>query len=778
MSVVAPLVLAAVLVAVFRTPYALMIGVLGPVMGLASWWESRKSARQRHLQERGEYEEALAIWRQEQDRADAIFRDRAIALAPSVAQWMANPLWRPPLKKAFRIGTHLETRTDGAETRTVAGMPCTVPVGEDIAVVGLSSDIPGIVRHLRTQQRASDQPESTEVTVCESAADVPTGVRVVIQCTSLSTSLSIDGIRCDRGLRPDLLSEAEQRWALRRLVSYQPALPGQTINPDDRASLWCDLGSGPWNLAEAGPHALVWGRTGRGKTVLLRRLICDLATRYRADQVGIAVMDFKGGSALVGLRSLPHLVGELSDLDADRLDTALRGVQAEMRVREKLFAAEGCASLADLSKDIACPRIVLIVDEIAWLIENYPEASAVLADVAARGRSLGIHLVLCGQRLGGQIPRGVLANAGVRVCLGVTDRMEAEDYLPGVPSDRVVRLGTQPPGAMLIAQIGAGWHEGAVQPLECPDSTDPPAAALWSPGLPDQVEPQPGLVAVIEKPDQQRIERLVVSDIERGLVCVVGDRGAGVTSALHRLGEAVAETGGAVSWVPDEPCQIVDALQAAGSDRDLRTWIIPSLMSLEQATGAEAKAMVSELCARVHSHAQGCGSRVVVGVRPNSTLGAAIRRAHPPVWVMRIEDADARELWSTRRQARLLPPLPGRAERAGERLQIARSRGTPVPPWEVMAFPRQSPAPVVREEGAVGFADRDRLERAVASTGVVVTGLTPSQMRRLLGPEQAPYLEPGLGRGWWCQRGRFRLVQLPSTEAGSTASIPSDVPTD
>ena len=188
--------------------------------------------------------------------------------------------------------------------------------------------------------------------------------------------------------------------------------------------------------------------------------------------------------------------------------------------------------------------------------------------------------------------------------------------------------------------------------------------------------------------------------------------------------------------------------------------------------------MVSELCARAHSHAQGCGSRVVMGVRPNSTLGAAIRRAHPPVWVMRIEDADGRELWSTRRQARLLPPLPGRAERAGERLQIARSRGTPVPPWEVMAFPRQSPAPVVREEGAVGFADRDRLERAVASTGVVVTGLTPSQMRRLLGPEQAPYLEPGLGRGWWCQRGRFRLVQLPSTEAGSTASIPSDVPTD
>ncbi len=260
-----------------------------------------------------------------------------------------------------------------------------------------------------------------------------------------------------------------------------------------------------------------------------------------------------------------------------------------MRAREKLLATAACASLTDLPRDISCPRVVLIVDEIAWLIENYPDASAVLSDVAARGRSLGIHLVLCGQRLGGQIPRGILANAGIRMCLGVTDRSEADEYLPGVPSDRVVRLGTKPPGALLIAQIGSGWHEGTVQPLECPDVTGPSSTALWAPELPEHLGPEPGRIGVMEKPELQCIEQLGAGELERGLVCVVGDHGAGVTSALRRIGEALGERGAPVSLVPDEASHIVDALQAACSESDPHTWLIPALTSLEQIAGSEAK---------------------------------------------------------------------------------------------------------------------------------------------------------------------------------------------
>jgi len=778
MSVVAPLVLAGVLVAVFRTPYALMIGVLGPVMGLASWWESKRSVTQRYLAEQEEYEQACLAWRIEKEQDDSAYREQALTATPGVAQWMANPLWRPPLKGVFRIGTHLETRTDGTETRTIAGMPCTVPAGEDIAIVGISPDLSAIARHIRTQLQATDDPDGQEVFVCKTVLDVPTGVRVVIQCGPHHTALCIDGIRRDRGLHPDVLSEAEERWALRRLSRYQPAPLEHIIDPADRGSLWCDLGSGPWNLVDAGPHALVWGRTGRGKTVLLRRLICDLATRYRPDQVGIAVMDFKGGSALVGLRSLPHLIGELSDLDADRLETALCGVQAEMRAREKLLATTACASLTDLPRDISCPRVVLIVDEIAWLVENYPDASAVLSDVAARGRSLGVHLVLCGQRLGGQIPRGILANAGIRMCLGVTDRSEADEYLPGVPPDRVWRLAMKPPGAVLIAQIGSGWHEGTVQPLECPDVTGPSSTALWAPELPEHLRPEPGRVGVIEKPDLQRTEQLGARELERGLMCLVGDHGTGVSSALRRMGEALGERGAPVSLVPDEASQIVDALHAAGSEADSHTWIIPALTSLEQIAGSEAKAMLAELCAKAHSHAQESDSRVVLGVRPGSLLGPLIRRAHAHVWLMRIEDAEVRQLWSERRHAPLIPPLPGRAERAGERVHIAKPLGTPLPPWEVMPCPIDTGALRVDDDNDFALADRDSLERALAGSGVVLSRLSPSQMRRLLGPEQAPFLEPGAGRGWWCRRGVFRLVQLPSTDDGSTASIPSDVPTD
>ena len=233
-----------------------------------------------------------------------------------------------------------------------------------------------------------------------------------------------------------------------------------------------------------------------------------------------------------------------------------------------------------------------------------------------------------------------------------------------------------------------------------------------------------------------------------------------------------------MSLVPDEASQIVDALQAAGSQSDAHTWVIPAMTSLEQIAGSEGKAMLSELCAKAHSHNQESGSRVVLGLRPGSPLGAPIRRAHPHLWLMRIEEAEARQLWSERRNAALIPPLPGRAERAGQRLQIAKPCGTPLSPWAVMPCPTDIGA--LRVDDAHGFdlADRDRLEHALAGSGVVLSGLTPSQMRRLLGPEQAPFLEPGVGRGWWCRRGVFRLVQLPSTEEGSTASIPSELPTD
>ena len=780
MSVVAPLVLAAVLVAVFRTPYALMIGVLGPVMGLASWWESRKSARDRHRGEVEEYEQACVVWRREREREDSAYRDRAYGRTPSVAQWMENPLWRPPLTGAFRIGTHLETRDEAGQSRTIPGMPCTVPVGEDIAVVGVRSDIAGIVRHIRTQQAASGVLRSCDVVVCATAAEVPVSTRVVLQCSANDTTLCIDGIRVDRGLWPDVLSEAEHRWALRRLETYETGALDPVVDPADRSALWCDLGGGPWDVVNSGPHALVWGRTGRGKTVLLRRLICDLAGRYRPDQVSIAVMDFKGGSALVGLRSLPHLVGELSDLEPDRLDTAFRGVQAEMRTRESLLAEAGCASLAELPASVTCPRIVLIVDEIAWLMENHPSASAVLADVAARGRSLGLHVILCGQRLGSTIPRSVLANAGVRVCLGVTDGVEAEEYLPGVPPDQISRLATKPPGAFVMATIGSGWQEGTVEPLACPVSDGAPVGPLWAPDLPELVEPEHGLIALREAPEQQHTVPVSIGEINTGVCCVVGDRGAGVSGALQRVGEAVAETGGHVFVVPDEACHIVDALQAACLDTEPVTRIIPSLTSLERVAGADAKAMVADMVARAHSQGSEHGSRLVLGLRPDSVLGASIRRAQPHLWLLRIAVSRTRESWLDHRNTPVAAAIPGRGVRDGDRIQIACPLDTSLPPHSLRVLPADESRPwMPGETGALeGLGDRDRIESCLSGRGVVLTGLTPAAMRRLLGPEQAPPLEAGEGRGWWCRRGSYRLVQLPSTTDGSTASMPSDVPTD
>jgi hypothetical protein len=176
-----------------------------------------------------------------------------------------------------------------------------------------------------------------------------------------------------------------------------------------------------------------------------------------------------------------------------------------------------------------------------------------------------------------------------------------------------------------------------------------------------------------------------------------------------------------VSLVPDEASHIVDALQAACSEYDPHTWIIPALTSLEQIAGSEEKAMLSELCAEAHSHALESGSRVVLGVRPGSSLGAVIRRAHPYLWLMRIEDAKVLQLWSERRHAALIPPLPGRAERAGERVHIAKPLGTPLPPWHVMPCPAHTVALRVGDYSCFNLAGRDGLEHALADSGVVMS---------------------------------------------------------
>ncbi|WP_454229316.1 FtsK/SpoIIIE domain-containing protein, partial [Propioniciclava flava] len=177
--------------------------------------------------------------------------------------------------------------------------------------------------------------------------------------------------------------------------------------PRDRAS---DLlatvghsGTDPFtlDLRTQGPHALVGGTTGSGKSEFLQAWVLGLAHRYSPDRLTFLFVDYKGGAAFARCTDLPHSVGMVTDLSDHLVRRALRSLRAEIRHREELLNNKGVKDLIDfeLTGDPSCPpALVIVVDEFAALKSEVPEFYDGVVDVAQRGRSLGLHLIMATQR--------------------------------------------------------------------------------------------------------------------------------------------------------------------------------------------------------------------------------------------------------------------------------------------------------------------------------------------------------------------------------------------
>ena len=191
------------------------------------------------------------------------------------------------------------------------------------------------------------------------------------------------------------------------------------------------------DLVRDGPHLLVAGTTGAGKSDLLRALLTGLAARHSPAEVNFLLIDFKGGAGLGPLAALPHAAGLLTSLSAGQAARTLASLNAELRRREALFAAAGRADLpgfnAAAGPGRSLPRLVVAVDEFRVLSEEVPGALAELMRIAAVGRSLGLHLVLATQRPQGAISADIRANVSAAVCLRVQSEAESRDVL-GVPA--------------------------------------------------------------------------------------------------------------------------------------------------------------------------------------------------------------------------------------------------------------------------------------------------------------------------------------------------------
>ena len=226
----------------------------------------------------------------------------------------------------------------------------------------------------------------------------------------------------------------------------------------DRGRLIATLGhsvSGPVqvDLCRDGPHALVAGTTGSGKSELLQTLITGLALAHPPDRCSFLLVDYKGGAAFAEAARLPHTVGVLTDLDGPATERALRSLGAELLRRERLLAAHQVNDLAALPEDVALARLVIVVDEFATLAEELPTFLPGLVGIAQRGRSLGVHLVLATQRPGGVVSPEIRANCTLRICLRTTDEADSRDVL-GLPDAAHLPVG-RPGLALMRAGSGA-----------------------------------------------------------------------------------------------------------------------------------------------------------------------------------------------------------------------------------------------------------------------------------------------------------------------------------
>ncbi|MDH3498678.1 MAG: FtsK/SpoIIIE domain-containing protein [Acidimicrobiia bacterium] len=204
------------------------------------------------------------------------------------------------------------------------------------------------------------------------------------------------------------------------------------------------------DLVTDGPHGLVAGTTGSGKSELLRTLVASLAATYDPEHLNFVLIDYKGGSAFDACGRLPHVVGVVTDLDEHLGARALTCLEAELRYREERLRSAGASDIREygaVEGVDALPRVVLIVDEFAALAAELPDFMNALVDIAQRGRSLGVHMILATQRPSGVVKDSIRANTNLRISLRVQTAADSRDVLADPIASRISR--TRPGRAYL-----------------------------------------------------------------------------------------------------------------------------------------------------------------------------------------------------------------------------------------------------------------------------------------------------------------------------------------
>ncbi|MBR2729513.1 MAG: type VII secretion protein EssC, partial [Lachnospiraceae bacterium] len=185
-----------------------------------------------------------------------------------------------------------------------------------------------------------------------------------------------------------------------------------------------------------GPHGLVAGTTGSGKSETLQTYILSLAVNFSPEDVSFFIIDFKGGDMANLFSGLPHLAGQISNLSGNQVRRAMISIKSENMRRQRIFAENGVNNINLYTRlyksheaSIPVPHLFIIIDEFAELKREEPEFMQELISVAQVGRSLGVHLILATQKPSGTVDDNIWSNSKFRLCLRVQDRQDSMDML-------------------------------------------------------------------------------------------------------------------------------------------------------------------------------------------------------------------------------------------------------------------------------------------------------------------------------------------------------------
>ena len=251
------------------------------------------------------------------------------------------------------------------------------------------------------------------------------GEAQVHQSAHLFSSLQAQSTRQKNRTDDMAVESVLQRWSAQRYASdircYLGVSSGGSLN----------IG-----LSEHGPHWLLGGTTGAGKSQLLRSLVLSAALRYPPERLGLILVDFKGSAGLGPLAQLPHALSVLSNFDVSAVERALEFLRADIHRREVDLQALGVNSYRDYLASCQAagtspryPELLIVVDEFRMLIDSMPDAMAELMRIATIGRSLGLHLVLATQRPQGSISQDIRANIATSICLRVASAQDSYNLL-------------------------------------------------------------------------------------------------------------------------------------------------------------------------------------------------------------------------------------------------------------------------------------------------------------------------------------------------------------